>query len=83
MNYNDEMISKVFLERNKFAIIGLTGRTGSGCTTAASILEGNIKEAPDLRDIVYNGADFFDGLNKRRYLVIKKYYESQKKIFSL
>lgn len=81
MNYNDEMISKVFLERNKFAIIGLTGRTGSGCTTAASILEGNIKEAPDLRDIVYDGADFFDGLNKRRYLVIKKYYESQEKNF--
>ena len=81
MNYNDEMISKVFLERNKFAVIGLTGRTGSGCTTAASILEGRGKLIPGLRDVVYKGSDFFEGLNKRRYLVIKKYYESQERNF--
>lgn len=81
MNYNDEIISKVFLERNKFAIIGLTGRTGSGCTTTATILESKDQKLPELRDVTYNGVDFFQGLNKRRYLVIKNYYENNKKSF--
>jgi len=81
LNYNDEMISKVFLERNKFAIIGLTGRTGSGCTTTATILESKDQSIPDLKDVTYNGKSFFDGLNKRRYTAIKNYYENHKKAF--
>ncbi len=81
MNYNDEMISKIFLERNKFAIIGLTGRTGSGCTTAATILENDAQKAPELKDITYNGQDFFHDLNNKRYTVIKNYYDTNKKAF--
>lgn len=81
MNYNDEMISKIFLERNKFAIIGLTGRTGSGCTTAATILENDAQKAPELKDITYKGKDFFHDLNNKRYTVIKNYYDTNKKAF--
>ncbi|MBV6642840.1 MAG: hypothetical protein KI791_19140 [Cyclobacteriaceae bacterium] len=33
-----EGIEKIYSYRNNFLVIGLTGRTGSGCTTAASIL---------------------------------------------
>jgi hypothetical protein len=32
-------VEEVFSEREKFIIIGLTGRTGAGCTTLASILK--------------------------------------------
>lgn len=32
-------ISNIYAEREKFIIIGLTGRTGSGCTTVSEILE--------------------------------------------
>jgi deoxycytidylate deaminase len=31
-------LGKLFLRRSSFVLVGLTGRTGSGCTTAASLL---------------------------------------------
>ncbi len=34
-----EAINKIFEDREDFVIIGLTGRTGSGCTTVADILK--------------------------------------------
>lgn len=84
MTYNDVMISKVFMERNKFVVIGLTGRTGSGCTTAATILESIDQRIPNLEEITYKNQQFFDGMNKRRYQVIKRYYEeNSQKFFSI
>ncbi|WP_278399040.1 anti-phage dCTP deaminase [Stutzerimonas kunmingensis] len=80
MTYNDVMISKVFMERSQFVIIGLTGRTGSGCTTAASILESDQK-IPNLDEITYQGKPFFNGLNRKRYQVIKSYYEKNRQAF--
>ena len=32
-------IDTIYNEREKFIIIGLTGRTGSGCTTVSKILK--------------------------------------------
>ena len=37
-NSKVSIVSKIFDLRGKFAIIGLTGRTGSGCSTVANIL---------------------------------------------
>ena len=37
-NKSGAVIEKIFDLRGKFAIIGLTGRTGSGCSTVAKIL---------------------------------------------
>ncbi len=37
-NQSGVVIEKIFDLRGKFAIIGLTGRTGSGCSTVAKIL---------------------------------------------
>lgn len=34
----DIAIENIYAEREKFIIIGLTGRTGSGCTTVSNIL---------------------------------------------
>jgi hypothetical protein len=39
MNKNSKNISGLFVERSKLALIGLTGRAGSGCTSAANIQE--------------------------------------------
>ena len=33
-----EAIKSLYSQRDKFILIGLTGRTGSGCTTVANIL---------------------------------------------
>ena len=35
---------QIFKEREKFILIGLTGRTGSGCTTAAELLSSSFKK---------------------------------------
>lgn len=75
MKYNDVMISKVFMERNKFVVIGLTGRTGSGCTTAASILENAEKRLPSLDEIKYKGQPFYEELDRNRYEILKNYRE--------
>lgn len=37
-------IGRLYTLRNQFIVIGLTGRTGSGCTTAAKVLSRNIEE---------------------------------------
>ena len=37
-----EGLQKLFSQRESFIVIGLTGRTGSGCTTAADLLAKNI-----------------------------------------
>mgnify|MGYP006413573855 CR=1 FL=1 len=72
---NDKSISKLFLERGQFVLIGLTGRTGSGCTTAANILESKDPKFPTHHDATYKGIDFYEGLSKKRYNLVKKYAE--------
>lgn len=39
MTITSEAINKIFNEHEEFILIGLTGRTGSGCSTVAEILE--------------------------------------------
>lgn len=56
----EKMISELFMENSKFVLIGLTGRTGSGCTTAAKILESVNPEFPDESQI----SGFYTGLDK-------------------
>ena len=38
MSNTSTAINKIYEERQKFIILGLTGRTGSGCSTVANIL---------------------------------------------
>lgn len=46
MGKTKELLSEVFKEREGFIIIGLTGRTGSGCSTVTEQL---IKETTDFK----------------------------------
>jgi len=70
---NNGTISTLFLERSKFILIGLTGRTGSGCTTAANILESQSPVFPTHQDAFYNDEEFYQGLSQKRYNVAKRY----------
>ena len=41
---NQLAIQKLYDNRQKFILIGLTGRTGSGCTSAAKILSSKFQD---------------------------------------
>ena len=73
---NNQLISKLFMAREKFILIGLTGRTGSGCTTAANILGSTLPLFPDAKDIRYNAEPYFGTLDIRRYEILKKYSQA-------
>lgn len=78
---NKNMISNLFMERSKFVVIGLTGRTGSGCTTAANILEALKPQFPRLDSINYKGKPFYDRLNGKRYEIVRKFSEQHMTAF--
>ncbi|OOE71628.1 deoxycytidylate deaminase [Salinivibrio kushneri] len=67
------MISSLFHERSEFIVIGLTGRTGSGCTTAANILEKKIADFPKAENVRVNNESFFSSLDSKRYKVASHY----------
>ncbi|HDZ9223413.1 TPA: deoxycytidylate deaminase [Vibrio cholerae] len=66
-----KFISQLFLENSQFILVGLTGRTGSGCTTTANILESKKPNFPEPEHL--NG--FYKGLDITRYKIVKKYAE--------
>lgn len=66
-----KFISELFLENNQFILVGLTGRTGSGCTTTANILESKNISFPELNSL----GNFYNGLDIRRYAIVKKFTE--------
>lgn len=72
-NKNNAMISSLFHERSKFIVLGLTGRTGSGCTTAANILENLKADFPKVEDIKIGKESFFSNLDSKRYKVASNY----------
>lgn len=70
-NPSSRAIGSVYKENKKFVVIGLTGRTGSGCSTAAELLCGNSIELPE---------DAYSGITKnelRKHRIIKKFIENR------
>lgn len=60
-------VDEIFNEREDFIVVGFTGGTGTGCTTAASILETEVFEElklhkPKSRD--------FNNSEERKYEII-------------
>lgn len=72
----EESLSNLFLERSSFILIGLTGRTGSGCTTAARILESSSLDCPSIEDLQHDGEQFYKGLDVARYRNVSHYAEA-------
>ncbi|VEP14548.1 ComE operon protein 2 [Hyella patelloides LEGE 07179] len=73
---NKKALEEILSERNKFILIGLTGRTGSGCTTASNILNKEKINFPDPEQIRTNGKAFYEELDVYRYTILKKYAEA-------
>jgi dCMP deaminase len=69
-------LDKLFNEKSNFIIIGLTGRTGSGCSTSAKILSSEHLDLPDVSE------SHFKGNEKRKYKIVKKYLSKHRKPFS-
>ena len=66
----EKAIDTIYAEREKFIIIGLTGRTGSGCTTVSEILKTDKFEDLWLRDPQTTN---FDSAEERKYHIIYSY----------
>lgn len=67
-NYNDA-INKLFYEKENLIIIGFTGRTGAGCSTASDILKKEFKEL----NLEYIERDDYILSDKYRFDIIKEY----------
>lgn len=63
-------LEEVFKDTGNFVILGLTGRTGSGCSTAADILTSISLNLPDVSQSHYEGNE------ARKYRIIKSYMDS-------
>lgn len=73
-NYN-EAVCQLYSEKENLIILGLTGRTGAGCSTVASILK---KEFCDL-EYEYNDERETSLKEKKEFEIIKSYIETDKR----
>ncbi len=74
MSYYYQSVQNAFEQRQSLIIIGLNGRTGSGCTTTASILKNKSFDLLDLKDPKTLDFQFQD---ERKYEVIYKYMRAE------
>jgi uridine kinase len=71
-----EGLNRLFNRRSKFILIGLTGRTGSGCTQTASLLSKDFATL-NLPETKLVDADSED----RKHRIVKDYAERNWKAF--
>ncbi len=68
-------LNRLYKETSDFLIIGLTGRTGSGCSTAAKVLSSEHPELPEVSKIYDTDND------KRKYRIVRNYISKNWKPF--
>jgi deoxycytidylate deaminase len=73
MDEPQNIMKELLSQRSDFILLGLTGRTGSGCTTTANILSSKSPEFPEIKDLSNDDAQFFKGMDAHRYEIVKKY----------
>ncbi len=67
MKDESRALKRVYAESSNFIILGLTGRTGSGCSTAAQILERSNPQIPKFSKL-YNTTN-----DRRKYRIVRRY----------
>lgn len=65
-----QSVENAYQKRRQFILIALTGRTGSGCSTAASILNTESFDALDLSTPKFKE---FNSVDERKYSIVYKY----------
>ena len=68
-NYS-QVINTLYDEVSRVVLLGLTGRTGSGCSTTAKILCSELPKAPDNSNIYGSFND------NKKYQIAKNYVEN-------
>lgn len=66
-----QAMNQLFDEVSRFSVIALTGRTGSGCSTAARLLTSKKLPLPEI------GLSHFQGNEARKYRIIKEYIDKK------
>lgn len=69
-------VEHMYDERNKIIIIGLTGRTGSGCSTVAKILATDNVDNLDLQTPIAHG---YSDIDARKTYILDKYIRQSEK----
>lgn len=69
-------VEHMYDERNKLIIIGLTGRTGSGCSTVSKILATEAYEQLSLRTVI---AHSYQNFEERKFYVLDKFMQQPNK----
>lgn len=73
-----EISREIYRQRQNFIILGLTGRTGSGCSTAANILS---QEKESILYLRQNSHD--DPVESRRRVILTKHFDHTWKPFTV
>ncbi len=60
-------------QRSDFIVLGLTGRTGSGCTTTTTLLDRKINSFPSIQDLQHVDGYELSSLSQKRYDIAKHY----------
>jgi deoxycytidylate deaminase len=71
-NYLKSAIGRIYGDDDDFIVLGLTGRTGSGCSTSAKILQSNIDE---IRHSLFSGKKP-DTNEQRKERIILRHFEA-------
>ncbi len=60
-------------QRSDFIVLGLTGRTGSGCTTTTTLLDRKVNKFPSIQDLQHVEGYELSSLSQKRYDIAKHY----------
>lgn len=69
-NYLKSAVARIYGDEDDFILIGLTGRTGSGCSTAATILRSSL---PMIKHSLFDGNNP-DSNEKRKDRIISRHF---------
>lgn len=75
-----KMLEEIYKQRSDYIILGLTGKTGSGCTTAANILS-STKEELELPDVALD--DESDDNKLKKNIIVKHYNHNWQKFTTI
>jgi len=70
-SYLKSAVAKLYSDDDEFIVLGLTGRTGSGCSTAASLLQSAVDE---IKHSLFSGENPASN-EQRKERILLKYFE--------
>lgn len=69
-NYLKSAIERIYGDDDDFIVLGLTGRTGSGCSTSAKILQANIDE---IRHSLFSGKNPSNNEQRKERIILRHF----------